>query len=1072
MPDQDEKSGLSGLLSKLFVQSKLTPVIAVVSLLLGIGAVWLTPKEEEPQITLPMIDIQTQVPGFEAAEVERHVTEPIERGVWGLSGVEYVYSSSRPHNSLVTVRFKVGEPMEPSLVKVHHKLLSIRSELPSVALPSEVKSYSIDDVPFLALSFSSKTRDDYSLRTLVAPLARELSSTPDLSRVELLGGQKRTIRVIVNPNLISSQGVSLVAVAEALKSNDAYAPAGKTLGRDAIYDVEIGKRPFKSEDIENIAIGQRGGQIVHIRDVATVVDGPEEQTRASILLEKERSGTPEKAVTIVFAKRKGTNVVVLAKQLLDRAGTFSKALPPDIAMTVVRNYGSTAADKSNELIKHLILATISVTVLIAIMMGIRASLIVAIAIPVTLSLTLAVYYFLGYTLNRVTLFALIFSIGILVDDAIVVVENIERHLRLGTPGGLTRTVIRAVAEVGNPTILATFAVIAAVLPMAFVKGMMGPYMKPIPIGASLAMLFSLLVAFIITPWAAIRFLRAPKSSTTGVEPPTAQKKGLFDRSYRFVTWPLLSRPLLSLGFGFLVLVLLAASGSLIYFKFVKVKMLPFDNKSEFQVLIDYPPETTLSDSSRWSTELAGKLIKNHEVKTVQIFAGEPAPFSFSGMVKHTYLRHLEADNDLQIVLSDKNERVLSSHQIIENLRPEILAFGKSKNAVTKVLEIPPGPPVLATMVAEIYGPTEEIRKNVARAVYKVFQDEPSVVDLDYSWRLGRPREIYLYNQDRGGILGTNSSQPLETGKYIFSETPLLYLDNFSSPEEVSIDLSIDPKIRSGKNPFQSEKITSYESGSIPMNQVIKSPEFRNSETIYRKNLKPVSYVSSELSGSEEAPVYGILKLAQKIHFPTQTADIPWNTETPVVKWDGEWFITYEVFRDLGIAFACVMALIYILMVGWFRSFAVPLVIMIPIPVSLIGILPGHLFVGAFFTATSMIGFISGAGIIVRNSIILVDFIERQMASGIPLKEAVVSAGILRFRPILMTAAAVVVGSSVMLFDPIFQGLAVSLIFGEIAATILTPFTVPVLYYWFIGYRRTNDIQHEIQDNLKRSTYVY
>jgi multidrug efflux pump subunit AcrB len=1063
MPNKDEKTGIAGLLSKLFVQSKLTPIIAVVSLLLGIGAVWLTPKEEEPQITLPMIDIQTEVPGFEAAEVERHVTEPIERAVWGLSGVEYVYSSSRPHGSLVTVRFKVGEPMEPSLVKVHHKLLSIRKELPSVALPPDVKSYSIDDVPFLALSFSSKTRDDYSLRTFVAPLARELSSTPDLSRVEMLGGQKRALRVIVNPNRLSSQGVSLVSVADALRANDAYAPVGKTWGRDAIYDVEIGKRPVKSEDIENIAIGQRGGRIVHIRDVATVEDGPEEQTRASILLEKDLGGGPQKAVTIVFAKRKATNVVILSKQLLDRAATFSKALPPDIHMTVVRNYGSTAADKSNELIEHLLLATISVTILIAIMMGIRASLIVAIAIPVTLSLTLVVYYFLGYTLNRVTLFALIFSIGILVDDAIVVVENIERHLRLGTHDGLTRTVIRAVVEVGNPTILATFAVIAAVLPMAFVRGMMGPYMKPIPIGASLAMIFSLLVAFVITPWAAIRFLRGHKPSKTESGQDIVPKKGLFDRAYRFVTGPLLSNPLLAFGFGFLILVLLVGSGSLVYLKIVKVKMLPFDNKSEFQVLIDYPPATTLSDSRRWSTELAGALVKNNEVKAVQVYAGEPAPFSFSGMVKHTYLRRLEGYNDLQIVLTDKKERKLSSHQIIENLRPEILAFGKSKNAVTKVLEIPPGPPVLATMVAEIYGPTEEIRKNVARDVYKVFQDEPSVVDLDYSWRLGRAREIYSYDQARGGLLGTNSKQPLETGKYVFSETPLFYLDNFSSPEEVSIDLSVDPKVRSGKKPFQGENITSYESGSVPMSHVIRPPVIKDNETIYRKNLKPVLYVMSELSGSEEAPVYGILKLARKINYPTQTAEIPWNTQSPVVKWDGEWFITYEVFRDLGAAFASVMVLIYILMVGWFRSFAVPLVIMIPIPVSLIGILPGHALVGAFFTATSMIGFIAGAGIIVRNSIILVDFIDRQMASGIPLKEAVISAGILRFRPILMTAAAVVVGSSVMLFDPIFQGLAVSLIFGEIAATILTPFAVPVLYYWFIGQQRATDIQHEIQE---------
>ncbi|MBI3352612.1 MAG: efflux RND transporter permease subunit [Nitrospirae bacterium] len=1057
------KEGFAGLLAKAFVHSKLTPVIAIISLVLGFGAVWLTPKEEEPQISLPMIDIQTGAPGFEAAEVERQVTEPIERAVWGLDGVEYVYSSSRAHSSLVTVRFKVGEPMEPSLVKVHHKLLSMRNDLPSSALPSQVKSYSIDDVSFLTLTFSSPTRDDYSLRTLVAPLARELSSTPDLSRVEMLGGQKRSVRVIVDPGQLSARGVSLTAVADALTTNDAFGPAGKTWGRKMVYDVEIGKRPAKASDIEEIAIGQRGGRVIHIKDVASVVDGPEEETKASLLIDKKHGSAPQKAVSIVFAKRKGTNVVVLANQLLERAKLFSKTLPPDISMTTVRNFGATAADKSKELIEHLLLATLSVTVLIAIMMGIRASLVVAIAIPVTLSLTLAIYYFMGYTLNRVTLFALIFSIGILVDDAIVVVENIERHLKSGANDGMTRTIIRAVSEVGNPTILATFTVIAAILPMAFVRGLMGPYMKPIPVGASLAMILSLLVAFIITPWAAVKLLRKAHAPKEDAPPSNSGKEGFLDRFYRSVTERILSQRRYAAGFALLIAVLFLAAGSLLYFKAVKVKMLPFDNKNEFQILIDYPPTTPLAQTAVWSTELAQTLIQNPEVKRVQIYTGEPAPFSFSGMVKHTYLRHQDFLNDFQILLTDKNERKDSSHEIIESLRPRISAFGKSKNAVIKVLEIPPGPPVLATLVAEIYGPTEAIRREVAQNVYQVFQEEPSVVDLDFSWRPGRPRQIYFYDQARGGLFGTRSEQPLELGKYIFSETPLLYLDDFSSPEEVSIDLSIDPAIRSGSHPFQGETIRSFESGVVPMSQVIRPPVLRDQETLFRKNLKPVSYVMSELSGKEEAPVYGVLKLSPKIHYPTQTADVPWDTASPVVKWDGEWFITYEVFRDLGMAFAFVMVLIYVLVVGWFKSFSVPLVIMAPIPISLIGILPGHALIGAFFTATSMIGFIAGAGIIVRNSIILVDFIEQQIQSGAPLKEAVVSAGILRFRPMLMTAAAVVVGSSVILFDPIFQGLAISLIFGEIAATLLSRLAVPVLYYWFIGKSRVRFILNNQQE---------
>ncbi|MDO9183305.1 MAG: efflux RND transporter permease subunit, partial [Bacteriovorax sp.] len=500
------KLGFAGTLARMFIKSKLTMVIAITSILMGVMAIFLTPKEEEPQIIVPMIDIQTMVPGLDAHEIERKVTEPIERAVWGLDGVEYVYSASQSHGSMVTVRFKVGEPIEPSLLKIHHKLMTIRNELPSNALPSEVKSYSIDDVPFLILTFSSATMNDYELRQKIAPLARELSSTPDLSRVEVLGGLKRSIRVIVDPKKLRDRGVALGSVALTLKANNAFYPAGKNWDNKEVLDIDVGGKFNSAADIENVSIGQRGGSVVRIKDVAKVVDGPEERTRSSSLVSKENIN-PENAVSVIFAKRKGTNVVTLAKKLLDRAESFSKTLPSDVKLSVLRDYGSTAGDKSNELIEHLLLATLSVTVLIAIVMGFRASLVVAIAIPVTLALTLAVYYFMGYTLNRITLFALIFSIGILVDDAIVVVENIERHLHLDKKSGMIKATLRAVAEVGNPTILATFAVIGAILPMAFVRGMMGPYMKPIPVGASVAMVLSLFVAFIVTPWAAVKILK-------------------------------------------------------------------------------------------------------------------------------------------------------------------------------------------------------------------------------------------------------------------------------------------------------------------------------------------------------------------------------------------------------------------------------------------------------------------------------------------------------------------------------------------------------------------------------------
>lgn len=1056
-----DKLGFAGKLGQTFVHSKLTPVIAITSLLLGLMAVYLTPKEEEPQISVPMIDIRTAAPGFTAEEAERKVTEPIERAVWGLDGVEYVYSSSQTHGSLVTVRFKVGEPMEPSLVKIHHKLMTIQHELPNNVLPSQVRSFSIDDVPFLVLTFTSKEMNEFELRSSVAPLARELSSTPDLSKVELLGGQKRAVRVIADPQKMQTRGISLLALMQSIKANDALSPSGKNWSDKEVFDVEVGGRLHSAQEVENLAIGQRAGRVVYVKDVAQVLDGPEELVRSSVLIEKNQE--PEKAVSIVFSKRKGTNVVTLSRELLQRADTFLKEqsqgqATTDLKMSVVRDYGSTAADKSNELIEHLLLATLSVSILIALFMGIRASLVVATAIPVTLALTLAIYYFMGYTLNRVTLFALIFSIGILVDDAIVVVENIERHLKENSKDGLLKATIKAVNEVGNPTILATFTVIAAILPMAFVRGLMGPYMKPIPVGASFAMILSLFVAFIVTPWAAVKLLKGHHHNEESSE--SSPKISRLDKIYQKVMETLLNTKKNALLFGAFTIVLLLTASSLIYFKSVKVKMLPFDNKQEFQVLVDYPVTTPLAQSKQWSTELANEILKNKEVESVQVFAGEAAPYSFSGMVKHTFLRNTDYQNDLQIVLTEKGKRKVSSHQIIESLRPLIKKFGDEHKAIIKVLEIPPGPPVLATIMAEVYGPDAQTREKVTREIEGIFSKEPSVVDLDTSLRLGRPRQVYEYDQVQGGLLGTKASELMALGRLVFSETPVTTLANVKSPEEINVDLSLAQKNRTSDKPFADLRVPSFETGTVEADKVLKKAHESPNSVLYRKNLKPVSYVMSELSGSEEAPVYGILKLAPQIKYPLQTADVPWNTVEPVVKWDGEWFITYEVFRDLGGAFAVVMVLIYILVLGWFKSFTVPLIIMAPIPISLIGILPGHAIMGSYFTATSMIGFIAGAGIIVRNSIILVDFIEHQLGLGMNLKEAVVSAGVLRFRPMLLTAAAVVVGSSVMLADPIFQGLAVSLIFGEVAATILSRFAVPVLYYWFVGKSRLGAIHAE------------
>lgn len=1059
-PNLQIKRGFAGRLAEMFMFSQLTPVIAIGSLIIGVFSVFLTPKEEEPQISVPMIDIQLAAPGFSPEETERKVIEVVERAIWGLEGVEYVYSTSKWHGGLITVRFKVGEPIEPSLVKIHHKLMEAKQQLPKNVLEPKVKSFSIDDVPFLTLSFSSDVLDDYTLRTKVAPLARELSSTPDLASVELLGGRKKVIRVIVNPSDMSRYGVTLLEVANSLQSNDAFLPAGKNWSKEKVMDVEVGGQIKTILEVQKLPIVQRGGRVIRLMDIAKIEEGPEERMKSSFLFDKELGGGKRNAVSIVFAKRKGTNVVTLAEDLLDRAKIFQSELPKEIQLSVVRNYGSTAADKSHELIEHLMIATLSVTILIALWMGWRASLVVAIAIPVTLALTLAIYYFMGYTLNRVTLFALIFSIGILVDDAIVVVENIERHLLENPHLGIVKATLQGVSEVGNPTILATFTVIAAILPMAFVRGLMGPYMKPIPVGASLAMILSLFVAFIITPWASVRLLKHSHKESDSKHsnvPPDEEKVSKLDQIYiKFTGWLLSTKKNASL-FGLITVGLLLLSMGFVALKLVKVKMLPFDNKEEFQVLIDYPTTTSMDQSLAKTETLIAELLKNENIVKVQVYAGEPTPFSFSGMVKHSFLRNLESMNDLQIVLKNKSDRKESSHEVIESLRPQIIEFGKKHNAITKVLEIPPGPPVMATMVAEIYGPNAAERAKVASEIHAIFAAEPSVVDLDTSLRNGRPKLIYPISYDKAGMFGVRSLSLAGTGHYLFSESPLVSIATSAEPEEVTINLSVEQSYRSSNNPFQGQNLMSMETGVIPSSLVIGTPRIEEDRALFRKNLKPVSYVMSELSGAEEAPVYGMLKIAPKIKYETQTADVPWNTTKPVVKWDGEWFITYEVFRDLGGAFAVVMVLIYILVLGWFRSYTVPLIIMAPIPISLIGILPGHFIMGAYFTATSMIGFIAGAGIIVRNSIILVDFIEAEIEKGVDVKTAVIHAGVVRFRPMLLTASAVIVGSFIMLFDPIFQGLAVSLMFGEIAATILSRFAVPVLYYWFVGNARKREL---------------
>jgi multidrug efflux pump subunit AcrB len=763
------------------------------------------------------------------------------------------------------------------------------------------------------------------------------------------------------------------------------------------------------------------------------------------------------AVTLTVAKRKGTNAVAIADRVLAKVQAARASLiPADVHLTVTRNYGETASEKSNELLKHLLLATVSVTVLIALFLGLRASLVVLVAIPVTLALTLFLYYLYGYTLNRVTLFALIFSIGILVDDAIVVVENIARHMRLPTNRDRPRAAVavEAVDEVGNPTILATFAVIAAILPMAFVGGLMGPYMRPIPVGASVAMLFSLFIAFMVSPWAATRLLRAPSGGAPGHD------EGAEDwttRLYRRLMTPLLTDWKRRGLFLSVVVLLLLGSCSLVYFKLVRVKMLPFDNKSELQVIVDMPEGTTLEATARLSRELGRALAADRDVTDLQLYVGTAAPYNFNGLIRHYFppVRRRSNVADIQVNLRSKGERSVQSHEIAGRLRQALLQAAGQAGARIKVAEVPPGPPVLQTLVAEVYGDDRAAQLDAARRILGIFERTPGVVDVDWYVEGPQPGYRFVLDKEKAALLGISTDQMVETLRVALAGASpgLAHLPR--EKEDVPIFVRLPRDQRSGVDGLAGLRLRSASGALVPLAELARIEATTESPFVYRKNLQRVVYVTGDVAGQEESPVYAILRMNRELDgvrladgrgIPRYVASQPFLTEHVAMKWDGEWQVTYEVFRDLGLAFGAVMVLIYILVVGWFRSFRTPLVIMAPIPLTLVGILPAHGLLGAFFTATSMIGFIAGAGIIVRNSIILVDFIELRRAQGMPLAEAVVDAGAVRFRPMLLTAAAVVVGASVILFDPIFQGLALSLMAGEVASTLLSRIAVPVLYY--------------------------
>ncbi len=1038
--------GAAGRLAAAFIQSKLTPLFIVASIALGALAVIALPREEEPQIIVPMVDVFVQMPGATPADVEQRVTRPMEQLLWEIPGVEYLYSTSSPGQSMVVVRFKVGEAEEGALVRLNQKLAANADRIPPGVIGPIVKPRSIDDVPILAVTLWSPRYADDQLRLVAAHLRDAIAEVTDVSAVTLIGGRTRQVRVEVDPSRLAAYDLDPLMVQRAIAQTNVRGTAQGPVTTGREMNVEAGTRLRTLEDVRQVVVTSDGRRPVFVGDVAQISDGDAEP--ASYVSFRAREDGAHPAVTIAVAKRKGTNAIDVAHHVLQKLDSLKGTLvPADVHLTVTRDYGETAADKSNELLWHMLLAVLSVSALIWLTLGRREAAVVLIAIPVTLALTLFMFFLYGYTLNRITLFALIFSIGILVDDAIVVVENIVRHARLGDPkrGTFAAIALRAVDEVGNPTILATLAVVAAILPMAFVGGLMGPYMRPIPVGASAAMAFSLVVAFVVTPWAALRILKPSDTHSHSAEDP-------FTRVYRRVMGPLISSGRMRAIFFAAVTVLLLGAIALVPLKLVTVKMLPFDNKSEFQVMVRLPEGSALETTARVASALAAATLEDQAVVNVQTYVGTAAPYNFNGLVRHYFLRQAPHLADLQVNLTPKNARSAQSHDVARRVRERLVPIARSLGARIQVAEVPPGPPVLQTLVAEVYGPDPARRTEVAALVKAIYERTPGVVDTDWYVETPHPKLTLDVDGEKAAAAGLTSVAVASVVRMAGAGETAGLLHDPRAREDVPIVLRL-PRAQRTVDAIQQIRIRGARTVAIgELTRAVTTPE---DISLYHKNLQPVTYVTGDLAGTSESPVYALLEMNEEIarvRLPEGYAlDVfnavqPFDTTKYAMKWDGEWHITIEVFRNLGIAFAAVLVLIYILVVGWFQSFRTPLLIMAAIPFSLVGILPAHAMMGAFFTATSMIGFIAGAGIVVRNSIILVDFIELRLREGFPLEKAVIDAGAVRFRPMALTAAAVIVGAGVILFDPIFQGLAISLMAGEVASLLLSRMAVPVLYY--------------------------
>ncbi|WP_448588509.1 efflux RND transporter permease subunit [Thermocrinis sp.] len=1052
--------GFAGRLAHYFIDSKLTPILILVSLALGLFAVITTPKEEEPQIVVPMIDIMLTYPGASPEEVERRVVAPLEKKLWELKDIEYIYSYATEGMAVVTARFYVGTDPVKALVDLNTKMMSAMDLAPpGVSLPPLIKPKSIDDVPILTLTLWGKNYDWYDLRRIAASLENEIKKIENVADVFIVGGRPREIRVILDPERLEHYRLSPLHVINVLRNANVQMFSGTLLQENYEYRVRTGVFFESKKDVENLVVAFHQGKPVYLRDVAQVLDGPAEIKDYVLMgfgpaVERKdiKPGELYPAVTLAVSKRKGTNAIEVADQVLKLVEHLkAKQLPKDLNVEITRNYGKTAKEKSDDLLKKLFIATASVILLMAVTLGFKESIVVGIAVPVTLALALFISEMLGFTLNRVTLFALIFAIGILVDDAIVVVENIHRWFELKLANYPREAIVRATDEVGNPTILATFTVIAALMPMVFVTGLMGPYMRPIPINASVAMLFSLLVAFMITPWAANIFLRSQFDKKEHKE--INLRETTFWKVYASLVVPLLvSKPKRYMFYGF-TLGLMGLSILLLLTKVVVVKMLPYDNKSELQVIIDMPEGTPKEKTLELAKEIGDYISRQNIVSNYQIYVGTSSPFNFNGLVRHYYLRQSSNLADIQINLVDKKLRKDQSHDFAKGIRPAVHEIAKKHGAkYVAVVEVPPGPPVLSPIVAEVYGPDLKTQEEVAWKVLDIFKKSPSITDEGIYLRTPHKMMVLEAKEDALKVSGLTKEELVHTLGSLIGGYSVGLLQN-TDTEHTHIVVRLDEKYRTPEL-LLTLKIPTRDGRLVPLSEVVEIKEIEEPQDIYRKNLRRVVYVIGDVAGREEAPFYGILDVRKEVlSLDTPSGkpkelwmSLPLIEDSVHIKWDGEMHITLEVFRDLGLAFGVALFVMYVLILAWFKDFKIPGIIMAPIPLTLVGIIPGHLLMGAFFTATSMIGFIALAGIIVRNSILLVDFAEERIREGVSPHLAVVEAGVIRTRPILLTAVAIVVGSFVIIFDPIFNGLAISLIFGTIGSTTLTLILIPVMYY--------------------------